>query len=47
MTGWVSTVVGDKYVSVRQSGAIKHIDEKVIDMAVDALREVNEKRKNA
>ena len=47
MSGWVSTAAGDKYESIRQSGTIKRIDEKVINMAVDTLREINEKRKNA
>jgi predicted phosphodiesterase len=45
LSGWVNLASGDKYQALRQSGSIKKIDTRVVDMAVDALREVNEKRK--
>ena len=45
LSGWVSLTSGDKYQTLRQAGSVKKIDARVVDMAVDTLREVNDKRK--
>lgn len=46
LSGWVNMASGDKYQSLRESGTIKKIDDRVVDVAVDTLREVNEKKKS-
>jgi DNA repair exonuclease SbcCD nuclease subunit len=45
LSGWVNVSSGDKYVTLRQSGKIKKLDVRVVDKAVETLREVNDKRK--
>jgi DNA repair exonuclease SbcCD nuclease subunit len=45
LSGWVKMSSGDKYQSLRESGTIKKIDEKVVDVAVATLQEVKDKKK--
>ena len=42
MSTWTSD--DDKYISLRKSGEAKKINDQVIDMSIQTLRDVNDKR---